>query len=44
MARLPRVEPGAALCAAVRAGKTRLIDNVLLLDAETAASEDSKEP
>jgi pantoate--beta-alanine ligase len=36
-----RIEPGAALCAAVRAGKTRLIDNVLLLDAETAEREDS---
>jgi pantoate--beta-alanine ligase len=39
-----RVEPGAALCAAVRAGKTRLIDNVLLLDAETAEREDSGKP
>jgi hypothetical protein len=39
-----RVEAGAALCAAVRAGKTRLIDNVLLLDAETAEREDSRKP
>jgi pantoate--beta-alanine ligase len=43
MQRPPRIGPGAALCAAVRAGKTRLIDNVLLLDAEGAASEDSRE-
>jgi len=42
MARPTRIEPGAALCAAVRAGKTRLIDNVVLIDAETAASEDSR--
>jgi pantoate--beta-alanine ligase len=39
-----RIEPGAALCAAVRVGKTRLIDNVLLLDAETAEREDSGKP
>lgn len=39
-----RVEAGAALCAAVRAGKTRLIDNVLLLDAATAEREDSGKP
>ncbi len=32
MSRPARIEPGSALCAAVRAGKTRLIDNVLLLD------------
>ena len=32
MSRLRRIEPGSALCAAVRAGKTRLIDNVLLLE------------
>jgi pantoate--beta-alanine ligase len=42
-ARPLRIEPGAALCAAVRAGKTRLIDNVLLLDAETGEREDSGE-
>jgi pantothenate synthetase len=39
-----RIAPGAALCAAVRAGKTRLIDNVLLLDAEAAEREDSRKP
>jgi pantoate--beta-alanine ligase len=39
-----RIEAGAALCAAVRAGKTRLIDNVLLLDAEAAEREDSGKP
>jgi pantoate--beta-alanine ligase len=44
MERLLRIEAGAGLSAAVRAGKTRLIDNVLLLDAETAESEDSREP
>ena len=38
--RLRRIAPGAALCAAVRVGKTRLIDNVLLLDAETAEREE----
>ena len=38
-----RVDPGTALCAAVRAGKTRLIDNVLLLDVEAAEREDSCE-
>jgi len=32
MSRPARIGPGSALCAAVRAGKTRLIDNVLLLD------------
>jgi pantoate--beta-alanine ligase len=32
MSRPARIEPGSVLCAAVRAGKTRLIDNVLLLD------------
>lgn len=32
MRRPPRVEPGAALAAAVRFGKTRLIDNVFLLE------------
>ena len=37
-----RVEAGAALCAAVRVGKTRLIDNVLLLDAEPDEREDSR--
>jgi pantoate--beta-alanine ligase len=42
--RLNRIEPGAALCAAVRVGKTRLIDNVLLLDAEAAEREDSTKP
>jgi pantoate--beta-alanine ligase len=31
MRRPPRVEPGAALAAAIRIGNTRLIDNVLLL-------------
>jgi pantothenate synthetase len=30
MERLTSFEPGSALCAAVRVGKTRLIDNVLL--------------
>ena len=39
-----RIGAGAALCAAVRAGKTRLIDNVLLLDAEAAEREDSGKP
>jgi pantoate--beta-alanine ligase len=34
---------GAALCAAARAGKTRLIDNVSLLDADDAEGEDSGE-
>jgi pantothenate synthetase len=38
-----RVEAGTALSAAVRAGKARLIDNVLLLDAEAAEREDSSE-
>lgn len=33
MRRPARVEPGTALAAAVRVGKTRLIDNVLLLEA-----------
>jgi len=32
MRRLPRVEAGAALTAAIRVGNTRLIDNVLLLE------------
>ena len=32
MRRPPRIEPGSALSAAVRIGKTRLIDNVLLLE------------
>jgi pantoate--beta-alanine ligase len=32
MSRPARIEPGSALCAAVRAGKTRLIDNVTLLE------------
>jgi len=32
MGRPDRIEPGSVLCAAVRVGKTRLIDNVLLLD------------
>jgi pantoate--beta-alanine ligase len=32
MARVQTVSPGVALCAAVRLGKTRLIDNVFLLD------------
>jgi pantoate--beta-alanine ligase len=32
MSRPARIEPGSVLCATVRAGKTRLIDNVLLLD------------
>ena len=35
MRRVERIEPGSALAAAVRVGKTRLIDNVLLLDGET---------
>ncbi len=30
MARLPRARPGAAIAAAIRLGKTRLIDNVLI--------------
>ncbi len=34
MARAPEVRPGVALAAAVRVGKTRLIDNVFLLDPE----------
>ncbi len=34
MARAPGVRPGVALAAAVRLGKTRLIDNVFLLDPE----------
>lgn len=34
MARVQTVSPGVALCAAVRLGKTRLIDNVFLLDQE----------
>ncbi len=32
MSRPARIEPGSVLCAAVRAGKTRLIDNVTLLE------------
>jgi pantoate--beta-alanine ligase len=32
MSRPPEIEPGSALCAAIRVGKTRLIDNVLLLE------------
>lgn len=32
MRRPPRIEPGSALSAAIRLGKTRLIDNVLLLE------------
>ncbi len=32
MARAGQIEPGSVLCAAVRAGKTRLIDNVSLLE------------
>lgn len=32
MSRPPEIESGSALCAAVRVGKTRLIDNVLLLE------------
>jgi pantoate--beta-alanine ligase len=35
MRRLERIEPPAALAAAVRVGKTRLIDNVFLLDGKT---------
>jgi len=34
MRRVKRIGPGSALAAAVRVGKTRLIDNVLLLDDE----------
>ena len=34
MTRAPEVRPGVAIAAAVRLGKTRLIDNVLLLDPE----------
>jgi len=37
MARAANVRPGVALAAAVRLGKTRLIDNVFLLDPERAA-------
>jgi len=36
MARAERIAPGVALAAAVRLGKTRLIDNVLLVDPEEA--------
>ncbi|HLN58514.1 MAG TPA: pantoate--beta-alanine ligase [Thermoanaerobaculia bacterium] len=32
MSRPPEIESGSAVCAAVRVGKTRLIDNVLLLE------------
>ncbi len=32
MSRPARIEPGSALCAAVRAGKTRLIDNIALFE------------
>lgn len=32
MSRPARIEPGSVLCAAVRAGRTRLIDNVTLLE------------
>jgi pantoate--beta-alanine ligase len=35
MARAERIAPGVALAAAVRLGKTRLIDNVLLADADS---------
>lgn len=35
MRRLQRIDPPAALAAAVRVGKTRLIDNVILLDGKT---------
>jgi pantoate--beta-alanine ligase len=37
MARLASIEPGSAICAAVRVGKTRLIDNVLLLEEDIAS-------
>ena len=36
MSRAERIAPGVALAAAVRLGKTRLIDNVLLVDPEEA--------
>lgn len=32
MSQPPEIEPGSALCAAIRVGKTRLIDNVTLLE------------
>ena len=37
MSRAERIAPGVALAAAVRLGKTRLIDNVFLVDPEEAA-------
>ena len=44
MARAERVAPGVALTAAVRLGKTRLIDNVLLADADSSDAPAAREP
>jgi len=44
MRRAPRVEPGAAIAAAVRVGKTRLIDNVLFASPEPSGGPERNRP